>query len=156
MLRKEYRQTNTFMSIILMTKITMDMLMWGPFHNRSDVIVNWEDVWTNGYVKCTKSCKKTTYFCLKKKLNRKGNVRNFCLHWVIFFTKFEQYNTVFQSLFLEIIRIWELFFRSVRSYFSFKRIYLQGKTTLPLCGNQFLLTICTSYPYIWQEKLASP
>ena len=27
--------------------------------------------------KCTKSCNKTTYFCLKTKLNRKENVRNF-------------------------------------------------------------------------------
>ena len=26
---------------------------------------------------CTKSCNKTTYFCLKTKLNRKGNVWNF-------------------------------------------------------------------------------
>ena len=51
--------------------------MWGPFHNRSGAIVNWENVWTNSYVKCTKSCKKTTYFCLKTKLNQKGNVRNF-------------------------------------------------------------------------------
>ena len=47
--------------------------MLGLFHNRSGVIVNWENVWTNSYVKCTKSSKKTTYCCLKRKLNRKGN-----------------------------------------------------------------------------------
>ena len=40
MLTKEYGQTNTFMRIMLMTKITQDMLMRGPFHNRSGVLVS--------------------------------------------------------------------------------------------------------------------
>ena len=40
MLTKEYEQTNAFMSIMLMTKITLDMWMWGPFHSRSGVIVS--------------------------------------------------------------------------------------------------------------------
>ena len=38
MLTKEYGQTNAFMSIMLMTKVTLDMWMWGRFHNRSSVI----------------------------------------------------------------------------------------------------------------------
>ena len=50
MLRKEYGQTNTFISIMLMAKTILDMWMWGPFHNKSGVIVNWENVWTNSYV----------------------------------------------------------------------------------------------------------
>ena len=62
MLSKEYGQTNTFMSIMLMAKITLDMWMWGPFHNTSGVVVNWENVWTNSYAKCTKSCKKNNLF----------------------------------------------------------------------------------------------
>ena len=40
MVAKEYGQTNTFMSMIVMTKITLDMWMWGPFHNRSGIIVS--------------------------------------------------------------------------------------------------------------------
>ena len=58
MLRKEYGQTNKFMSIMLMTKITLDLWMWGPFHNISGAIVNWENVLSNSYMKCTNSCKK--------------------------------------------------------------------------------------------------
>ena len=37
---KEYGQTNTFMNIMLMTKIMLDMCMWGPFQNRYGVIVS--------------------------------------------------------------------------------------------------------------------
>ena len=37
---KEYGQTNTFMNIMLMTKIMLDMCMWGPFHNRYGVMVS--------------------------------------------------------------------------------------------------------------------
>ena len=81
-LTKEYGQTNTFMSIMLIPNA--GMWMWGPFHNKCGFIVNWENV-----CKCTRSCNKTTYFCLKRKLIRKGNVGNFWLHPVIFFTKFE-------------------------------------------------------------------
>ena len=40
MLTKEYGQTNALMSIMLTTKITLDMRMWGPFHNRSYIIVS--------------------------------------------------------------------------------------------------------------------
>ena len=40
MLTKEYGQTNTFMSIMLMTKIRLDMLMWDLFHHKSGVIVS--------------------------------------------------------------------------------------------------------------------
>ena len=47
MLSKEYGQTNTFMSIMLMTQITLDMWMWGPFHTKSGVNVCWENGWTN-------------------------------------------------------------------------------------------------------------
>ena len=27
--------------------------MWGPFHNKSGAIVNWENVWRNNFVKFT-------------------------------------------------------------------------------------------------------
>ena len=40
MLTKEYEQTNTFMRIMLKTKITQDMLMRDPFHNRPGVLVS--------------------------------------------------------------------------------------------------------------------
>ena len=51
------------------------------------------------------------------------------------------YCTAFQSLFSEIIRIWELFFRSAGSSFSYKHLFLQWKTALSLSRNWFLLTI---------------
>ena len=40
--------------------------MWGTFHNRYDVIVNWENLWTNSDVKCTKPCKKQPIFVSKR------------------------------------------------------------------------------------------
>ena len=89
--------------------------------------------------KCTKSCNKTTHFSLKMKLHRKGNVRNFRLHQVIFFTKFYLYNMAFQSLFSQIIRISELFSRSVGI-----NLCLQRKTARPFSRNQFLLPISAS------------
>ena len=39
------------MSIKLMAKITLDMQILEPFHNKSGVIVSWENTWTNNYVK---------------------------------------------------------------------------------------------------------
>ena len=42
------------MSVMLMTKIALDMWMWGLFHNRSGVIVSWENVWTNSYAQMYK------------------------------------------------------------------------------------------------------
>ena len=54
MFRKGYGQTNTFMSIMLMTKITLDMWMRGAFHNRSGVNVSSENLWTNSYVQIYK------------------------------------------------------------------------------------------------------
>ena len=38
MFTKVYEELNTFMSIMLMTKLTADMWMWDPFHNISGVI----------------------------------------------------------------------------------------------------------------------
>ena len=49
-LKKEYGQTNTFMRIMLMAKITKDMLMRDSFHKRSGVLVSLENVWVNRYV----------------------------------------------------------------------------------------------------------
>ena len=63
--------------------------MWVPFHNISGVIVSWENVWANAYVQMYKVLQQNKLFCLKTKLNWKGNARNFWLHSVIFFTKFE-------------------------------------------------------------------
>ena len=40
--------------------------MQGPFTNKSDVIVNWENVWMNNYVKCTKPCQKQPIFDSKQ------------------------------------------------------------------------------------------
>ena len=83
MLSKEYGQTNTFMSIMLMAKITLDMWMWGPFHNTSGIVVNWENVWTNTYVKCTKSCKKKQpIFAYKRNSIEKETSNIFdCTRW---------------------------------------------------------------------------
>ena len=50
MLTKKNGQTKTFMSIMLMTKLTLNMWMWSPFYNRSGVIVSCENMWTNSSV----------------------------------------------------------------------------------------------------------
>ena len=66
------------MSIMLMTKITLDNAECGVFS--TIVMMSLYVGKICGQIamcKCTKSCNKTTYFCLKTKLNRKGNVRNF-------------------------------------------------------------------------------
>ena len=49
------------------------------------------------------------------------------MHSVIVFTKFDLYNSIFESLFSQIIRIWKLFFRPVVTYFSWKCLYLQWR-----------------------------
>ena len=83
--------------------------MWGPFHNKSGVIVNSENVWANDYVQN----------CVTKK-------PIFVSERVIFLTKFG--NTAFQCLFPQIIRIWELFFQSVGSYFFVNFNNYNGKS----------------------------
>ena len=61
---------------------------------------------------------------MKMNRNEKENMESFKmyrqrqLHSVIFFTKFDLYNSTFESLFSQIIRTWKLFFRSVEAYFS--------------------------------------
>ena len=114
-------------------KETLDMWMWGTFHNRSEVIVNWENVWTNSYVKCTKPCKKQPIFVSKRNSIEKETSEIFdCTRWF----SLQSLNSIIRLFkVLEIIRIWELLFWSVGSYFSFKLLYLQWKTALPLSGN---------------------
>ena len=89
MLTKEYEQTNTFMRIMLMTNITQDILIRDSFHNRSGVLVRWKNVWANSYEQMYKVLQQNNLFCLKMKLDRKGNVQHFWLHSVILFTKFD-------------------------------------------------------------------
>ena len=95
---------------MVMTKITLDIWMLGPFHNKSDSLQVYKMCGRTTICKYTEFCNKATYFCFKTKLYRKGNVRNFWLHSLFFFRKFHLYNTDFRSLFLQISRIWELFF----------------------------------------------
>ena len=38
------------MSIMLMTKVTLDMWIWEQFHNKSGVIVSSENMWTSSNV----------------------------------------------------------------------------------------------------------
>ena len=122
-------------TIMLMTKITLDRWMLGRFHNKLGVIVSQENKWTN-MCQCTTSRTKTPYFSVITKLYRDENAQNFWLHSVIFFTSMKfSFHTAFQSLLLQIIRIWELFFRSVESYYICKHLCPQRKTALPLNRN---------------------
>ena len=52
-------------------------------------------------------------------------------------TKSDLYNSAFESLFLQITRIWKLFSRSVGTFFSCKLLRLKLKTTLPLSRKKF-------------------
>ena len=63
---------------------------------------------------------------------------------MIFFTNFDLYNWTFESLFLQVIRIWKLLFQSVGTYLPCKLLRLQGETALPLSTNKFLLSIGAS------------
>ena len=92
-LTKKHEEWNTFMSSMLMTKIMPAWWMWNRlcFNNKSGVAVSWK-----AYVdECIKSCNKTTYFCLKRKLHQKGKVRTFWLSTIVFFRKFDLYNMAF-------------------------------------------------------------
>ena len=77
--------------------------------------------------KCTKFCNNTSYFCLKTKLHWKGNVQNILLYSVFFFTKFDLYNTAFQSLLSLIARIWELFCDQLEANFLANVYAYNGK-----------------------------
>ena len=76
------------------------------------------------------------YKKVEKKIWKYGEFLNIKrqLHTVIFFTKFDWYNSAFESL----------FFRSVGAYFFCKLWCLQWKTALPLSRNKFLLSIGAS------------
>ena len=65
MLTKKYGQLNTLMSIMLMTKITLHMRMWGPSYNKSGFIASLEKACMNNYAQITMN------------LHRKGNFRKF-------------------------------------------------------------------------------
>ena len=66
------------MSIMLMTKITLDNAKCGVLSTKDMVSLEVEKICGRiAMCKCTKSCNKTTYFCLKTKLYRKGNAQNF-------------------------------------------------------------------------------
>ena len=65
MLTKKYGELNTLMSIMLMTKITLHMRMWGPSYNKSGFIASLEKAYTNNYAQITMN------------LHRKRNFRKF-------------------------------------------------------------------------------
>ena len=59
-------------------------------------------------------------------------------------TKFDLYDSAFESLFSQMIRIWKLFSRSVGTYLSYKLLCLQRETALRHSRNKFLLSIGAS------------
>ena len=129
MLIKKQGKLNKFMSIMFMIKITLDIRIW----DRSTLNL------VSLYVEkiCSQKINymqinvhnKANYFCLKTKFYQKGNFQNFWMHSLIFFTKIDfQYNTDFQGLFSQVIRICELYFWSIGIYFSRKLLCLQRKT----------------------------
>ena len=62
---KKYGELNTSVSIMLMTKITLHMRMWGPSYNKSGFIASLEKACTSNYAQITMN------------LHRKGNFRKF-------------------------------------------------------------------------------
>ena len=63
--------------------------MWGSFHNRSGVIVSWENVWTNNYVQMYEFLQQDNLFLSQDEIQLKSKRLKFLLHSMIFFTKFE-------------------------------------------------------------------
>ena len=56
--------------------------MWGPFHNRSGVIVSWENVWTNSYVQIHSLVTKQPIFVTKRNSIEKETSEIFdCTRW---------------------------------------------------------------------------
>ena len=66
-----------------------------------------------------------------------------------FFTKSDLYNSAFESLFSQIIRNWEILFRSVGTYFSRKLLCLQRKSALLLCRKKFFIYRCVPGRKSW-------
>ena len=66
------------------------------------------------------------------------------VNFFFFLANFDLYNSAFQSLFSQIIRILKLLFRSFGTNFSCKVLCLQRETAFPLSRNKFLLSIGAS------------
>ena len=108
-----------FISIMLMTKITLNMWIWEPFHNKSILIVSSGNVWTQTVqmqiyllTKQPNLVSKQNYF-EKARSNTLDYTRWLSLQSLIC------KNTAFKSLFSQRIRIWEKFL------ISWKLLFLQ-------------------------------
>ena len=73
--------------------------MRDSFHNKSGVLVSSGNVWANSHVQMYKVLQQNNLFCLKTKLDRKGNVQHVWLHSVIFFTSLSSTVTYFKNYF---------------------------------------------------------
>ena len=120
-----------FMSIMLMTKITLNMWIWEPFQNKSNVIVSSGNVWTNDNVQIqiylvTKQPNLVSErnSIEKARSNTFGYTR--WLSWQSLICTIRLSKVCFRRE-LEYGKI----FWSVGSYFSCKRLCLQLQTTLP-------------------------
>ena len=123
-----------FMSIMLMTKITLNMWIWEPFHNKSILIVSSGNVWTQTVqmqiylvTKQPNLVSKQNYF-EKARSNTFAYTRWLSLQRLI--CKIRLSKVCFRRE-LEFGKI----FWSVESYFSCKRLCLQQQAALPSSRN---------------------
>ena len=114
MLTKEYGMTNTFTSIIHMTKITLDMWMRGPFHTKSGVIVICKNVSTIAMCKCRKSCNKIIYFCLSF---GKETSENFDYNWWFYLQSLNSTIRLFKVCFRRQYKFGDYFFGRLEASF---------------------------------------
>ena len=123
-----------FMSIMLMTKITLNMWIWEPFHNKSILIVSSGNVWTQTVQMQIYLVTKQPNLVSKQNYFEKARSNTFAYtRWLSL-----------QSLICK-IRLSKVCFRrelefgksfwSVESYFSCKRLCLQQQAALPSSRN---------------------
>ena len=123
-----------FMSIILMTKITLNMWIWEPFHNKSILIVSSGNVWTQTVQMQIYLVTKQPNLVSKQNYFEKARSNTFAYtRWLSL-----------QRLICK-IRLSKVCFRrelefgknfwSVESYFSCKRLCLQQQAALPSSRN---------------------
>ena len=62
-----------------MTKITLNMWMWEPFHDKSGVIISWENVCKNNYVQMYKVLKQNNLFLSQSETSSKRNRSKFMI-----------------------------------------------------------------------------
>ena len=117
-------------------KKILDIWMWESFHNKSGATVSRKNMSINNYVQMCKILENNLLLSQNETPSKRKRPK-FLLALGDFLYKFFLNNTVFQSLSLDIVAVWELIFWSVSSYFSCRFLYLNRKPIFRLLETSF-------------------